>query len=101
MTAMPLLAAATPVDIKARGDGTCNTGPVQCCNTTATAGSAAGSAILGLLGIVLQDLNLLLGLSCSPISVIGAGLAAAAVRRPCAARTTAILISIGCIPIQL
>ncbi len=35
-TAMPLLAAATPVDIKARGDGSCSTGPVQCCNTTAT-----------------------------------------------------------------
>ncbi len=35
------------------------------------AGSAAGSAILGLLGIVVQDLNLLLGLNCSPITVLG------------------------------
>ena len=37
------------------------------------AGSAAGAALLGLLGVVVQDLNVLLGLDCSPISVVGVG----------------------------
>ncbi|KAI0755673.1 fungal hydrophobin-domain-containing protein [Fomes fomentarius] len=107
VSAMPLLAAATPANIEARTNGgggdSCNTGPVQCCNSTATAGSAAGSAILGLLGIVVQDLNLLLGLNCSPITVIGGG-----VGGDCSAQTVCCqdnshgsLISIGCIPITL
>ena len=37
------------------------------------AGSAAGSALLGLLGIVVQDANVLIGVNCSPITVIGVG----------------------------
>ena len=32
-----------------------------------------GSALLGLLGVVLQDVNVGLGLDCSPISVVGVG----------------------------
>ncbi|OBZ77309.1 hypothetical protein A0H81_01874 [Grifola frondosa] len=49
----------------------CDTGPIQCCATTETAGSASGAAILGLLGIVIQDLSVLLGVGSLPISVIG------------------------------
>ncbi len=37
------------------------------------ASSASGAALLGLLGIVLQDTNVLLGVDCSPITVIGVG----------------------------
>lgn len=37
------------------------------------ASSVAGGLLLGLLGIVLNDLNVLLGLDCSPISVVGVG----------------------------
>ncbi|KAI0628863.1 hypothetical protein C8Q77DRAFT_1161891 [Trametes polyzona] len=37
------------------------------------AGSQSASALLGLLGIVVQDVNVLVGLNCSPISVIGVG----------------------------
>ena len=37
------------------------------------ASSAEATKLLGLLGIVLDDLNVLLGLSCSPISVVGVG----------------------------
>lgn len=35
--------------------------------------SAAGAAILKSLGVVLQDVNALVGLDCSPISVVGVG----------------------------
>ena len=37
------------------------------------ANSAAGAALLGLLGIVLQDVDVTLGLDCSPITVVGVG----------------------------
>jgi hypothetical protein len=37
------------------------------------ASSSSVGIILGLLGIVLKDLNVLVGLTCSPITVIGVG----------------------------
>lgn len=39
----------------------------------AQAGSAAGSALLGLIGVVVQDANVLIGATCSPITVVGVG----------------------------
>ncbi|KAF7797888.1 hypothetical protein EIP86_009094 [Pleurotus ostreatoroseus] len=53
--------------------GSCNTGPIQCCNKTAQSDSAEGSALLGLLGIVLEGVSVLLGSGCSPINVVGVG----------------------------
>jgi hypothetical protein len=37
------------------------------------ANSISGTTLLGLLGVVLTDLNVLLGVNCSPITVIGGG----------------------------
>jgi hypothetical protein len=51
----------------------CNTGTLQCCNSVQTAGSDAVSKLLGLLGIVVGDVNALVGVTCSPITVIGTG----------------------------
>jgi Fungal hydrophobin len=49
----------------------CETGPIQCCNSVTKASDPVAGVLLGLLGIVLQDLNVLVGVTCSPISVIG------------------------------
>ena len=78
--ALPLLAAATPVELVARQS--CSTGSVQCCNSTVAvsepvgdvngticspsvrssqANSASGNLLLGLLGIVLGDITGLIG----------------------------------------
>ncbi|KXN91342.1 Fruiting body protein SC3 [Leucoagaricus sp. SymC.cos] len=51
----------------------CNTGDLQCCNSVQSASSGPASLLLGLLGIVLKDLSVLVGLNCSPLSVIGKG----------------------------
>ena len=51
----------------------CNTGPVQCCDSTTTAGAPDAADVLSLLGVVVQDLDVVVGLSCSPISVVGLG----------------------------
>ncbi|GBE85687.1 predicted protein [Sparassis crispa] len=40
----------------------CNTGNAQCCQSTEDTNCAAGSALLGLLDVVLEDLNVLTAL---------------------------------------
>jgi hypothetical protein len=70
--ALATLAVATPTRRNTPASQ-CNTGPVQCCNSVEKADSADATKILGLLGVVLQDLNVLVGITCTPISVIGVG----------------------------
>ncbi|KAL1947076.1 hypothetical protein VTO73DRAFT_14037 [Trametes versicolor] len=100
ISALPLLAVATPLEAR---QSTCSTGPIQCCDSTETAGSAAGAALLGLLGIVVQDLNVLLGVTCSPITVIGvgAGGSCSAEAVCCDDNSHGGLVSIGCVPVTL
>jgi Fungal hydrophobin len=45
----------------------CNTGDIQCCDSTTAASSGLGSLLLGLLGIVVQGTDVVLGVSCSPV----------------------------------
>ena len=66
--ATPLLSGSTPTPIPA---SQCNTGPIQCCNTVQRADSPAVAPLLGLLGVVIEDITALVGATCSPISVIG------------------------------
>lgn len=90
--ALPLLAVATPVELQARQS--CSTGSLQCCDSTVSvsihrvswkdapiltgrahlqANSAEANVLLGLLGIVLGDITGLIGLNCSPLTVVGVG----------------------------
>src|SRR4051812_26157923 len=62
------LAAATSIPASQ-----CSTGQLQCCNSTGTAKDASISKLLGLLGVVVQDVTALVGVTCTPITVIGAG----------------------------
>ncbi|EAU87415.2 CoH1 [Coprinopsis cinerea okayama7 len=64
------VAIAAPSNLEAR-QGQCNTGPVQCCNSVQRADSEAASKLLGLLGIVVQDVSIPIGITCTPITVIG------------------------------
>ncbi|KAI8970904.1 hydrophobin 1 [Trametes punicea] len=97
--ALPILAAATPLAPR----DTCSTGPIQCCQSVESADSAAGSLLLGLLGIVLEDVTALIGLDCSPITVIGVGTgnSCSANAVCCENNNVGGLISIGCVPIEL
>ncbi|KIK52941.1 hypothetical protein GYMLUDRAFT_49620 [Collybiopsis luxurians FD-317 M1] len=101
--ALASLAAATPAPA-ARNEpaSSCTTGPIQCCNTVTEASSSAVAPILALLGIVLQDLNVLVGLTCSPITVIGVGSNGCSAQAVCCEDNShGGLISIGCVPVQL
>ncbi|KAI0806665.1 hydrophobin 1 [Fomes fomentarius] len=99
VSAMPLLAAA---NVTGAGDK-CSTGPIQCCNSTEKAGSPTGAALLGLLGIVVQDANVLLGVNCSPITVIGVGQGGSCSAEAvcCEDNSHGGLVSIGCVPVTL
>ena len=75
--AFATLATATPTGTGGGSTpppaGQCNTGEAQCCNSVQAANTPSAAALLGLLGIVLQDVTALVGITCSPLSVIGVG----------------------------
>ena len=71
LTTLALAAAA--IAAPAGGGQTCSTGDVQCCNSVQKAGDPAVAQLLTGLGIVVQDVNVPIGVTCNPISVIGVG----------------------------
>ncbi|KAI0749867.1 fungal hydrophobin-domain-containing protein [Daedaleopsis nitida] len=82
-------------------NGSCNTGPVQCCQQVSQANDNVISSILGFLNIVTHP-DALIGLQCSPLSVVGAGGGSCRQRTVCCENNShGGLISIGCIPIML
>ncbi|KAH6902415.1 fungal hydrophobin-domain-containing protein [Coprinopsis sp. MPI-PUGE-AT-0042] len=110
LTTLALAAAA--IAVPTGGGGTppttpapapsCSTGPIQCCNSTTKASDPAASLLLGLLGIVLQDLNVIVGLTCSPISVIALpGNSCSGQTVCCSNNSFKGLIAIGCTPINI
>ena len=68
-SAAAILAVATPVALTQ----TCSTGAAQCCNTVEKASDPAAAGILASIGVVVQDVDALVGLTCSPVTVIGVG----------------------------
>ncbi|CAL1699858.1 unnamed protein product [Somion occarium] len=102
--ALPFLAAATPASLTKRGvpASSCSTAPIQCCESTETAGSAAGAELLDAVGVVVQDVNVLLGVTCSPISGVGVGGGSCSANPVCCSDNNfGGLLSIGCIPVDL
>ncbi|KAI0777709.1 fungal hydrophobin-domain-containing protein [Trametes elegans] len=81
----------------------CSTGPIQCCNQVQSASDPATSILLGLLGIVLDGVDALVGLNCSPITVIGVGSGGNCNANAvcCQNNNVGGLISIGCVPVIL
>jgi len=81
----------------------CNTGDAQCCTSTTQATSPAATNLLGLLGIVVQGVDVLVGLGCTPITVIGIGQGANCAQQPVCCQNNEFkgLINIGCTPISL
>ncbi|KAJ7110222.1 fungal hydrophobin [Mycena crocata] len=91
------LAAATPT----------NTPPVtpptspQCCSSVTSSNSNVVSALAALLGLDLSGLNVPIGLSCSPITVIGNNCGGTTVTCDAPEKQWGGLIAINCLPITL
>ncbi|KIJ47879.1 hypothetical protein M422DRAFT_108366, partial [Sphaerobolus stellatus SS14] len=79
------------------------TGKAQCCNSTESSSGPNAAGLLGLLGIVVQGVDVLVGLGCTPISVLGVGQSANCAQQPVCCENNHFngLINIGCTPISL
>ncbi|KDQ22759.1 vegetative mycelium hydrophobin 2 expressed in monokaryotic and dikaryotic micelia [Pleurotus ostreatus PC15] len=97
---LPLLAAATAIP---RTDTpSCSTGSLQCCSSVQKASDPLVGIIVALLGIVLGPLDLNVGLTCSPITVIGVGGTSCTQQTVCCTGNNFDgLIVAGCSPINI
>ncbi len=106
LVALPLLAAATPLDVRGGGGepaSSCSTGDLKCCNSVKSVSSESRTslwfvltemlptqasdpstaALLGLLGIAAQGVTGQVGLTCSPVTVIGLANGACSAKAVC------------------
>ncbi|KAJ3545443.1 hypothetical protein NMY22_g2445 [Coprinellus aureogranulatus] len=84
------------------GVNQCNTGPIQCCQKVTTARDPVAGLIISLLGIVIKDLSTVVGLTCSPVSVIGVGANQCSAQPVCCQNNSFNgLIAIGCTPAMM
>ncbi|EGN99547.1 hypothetical protein SERLA73DRAFT_134819 [Serpula lacrymans var. lacrymans S7.3] len=99
-----LMAIASPI-VERTGStvNQCNTGSISCCNSVQDSNSTAVTGLLGLLGVSLEGIVGQVGLSCSPLSVIGVGGASSCNAEPvcCTNNQFNGLINLGCSPINL
>ncbi|KAG7085688.1 hypothetical protein E1B28_003233 [Marasmius oreades] len=64
-----IIAVASPVP---GGDSSvCSTGPVQCCNSVQSSDTPLAAGLLGLVGAIVGPVTTQVGITCSPISVLG------------------------------
>ncbi|CAA7267820.1 unnamed protein product [Cyclocybe aegerita] len=80
----------------------CNTGAIQCCNDIQRANTKIVTGLLGLLGVVINEVTALVGITCSPLSVIGIGGNSCTAQPVCCEHNTFNgIIAIGCTPINI
>ncbi|KAJ7670803.1 fungal hydrophobin [Mycena polygramma] len=73
----------------------------QCCSSVESTSSSAVSAVAALLGLDLSGLDVPIGLSCSPITVIGNNCGGTTVNCDAPEKEWGGLIAINCLPITL
>ncbi|KAK7018323.1 hydrophobin 2 [Favolaschia claudopus] len=71
----------------------------QCCNSVVSSNNGEASAVAALLGLDLTGLNVPVGLTCSPITVVGNNCGNTEVTCDAPEEEWAGLIAINCIPI--
>ncbi|KAF5351013.1 hypothetical protein D9756_008371 [Leucocoprinus leucothites] len=81
--------------------GSCNAGPVQCCNTVQSPKDATGplQLLLGLLNVDLTDTTANVGVTCTPISAIGLSQNGCSARAVCCENNDFDgAVALGCVP---
>ncbi|KAF9042196.1 fungal hydrophobin-domain-containing protein [Panaeolus papilionaceus] len=81
----------------------CNTGPVQCCNSLQDAQNFDAIGIASLIGVAVSGLTGQVGLQCNPITGIGLGTGANCASSPvcCEENFQNQLVGINCTPITV
>ncbi|KAI0671379.1 fungal hydrophobin [Trametes maxima] len=94
----PVTAAKRHKPSHAPPPSNCSTGPVQCCEKLTNAKDPIAKLLLELLGIIVKP-DVAIGLTCSPLSIIGLGGEFCGAHTVCCENNSlGGLISIGCIP---
>nr|AAD41222.1 Pri2p [Cyclocybe aegerita] len=111
--ALPVMAMASPLVPRTDSPSQCNNGSLQCCNSSMTqdrgnlqiAQGVLGGLLGGLLGLGglldLVDLNALIGVQCSPISIVGNANTCTQQTVCCSNNNFNGLIALGCTPINI
>ncbi|KAF9533701.1 hydrophobin [Crepidotus variabilis] len=83
-------------------NNSCNTGPVQCCNSLYKSDSSEVNVIKQLIGIDIP-VDALVGANCSPLSIIGVGGGSSCQSQPvcCSNNSFKGLVAVGCSPINV
>ncbi|KDR81150.1 hypothetical protein GALMADRAFT_61101 [Galerina marginata CBS 339.88] len=100
------LAAATVAPVRRWGDAPpasqCNTGDLQCCDNVQDASSSSLTTLFGLLGIVASSVTGLVGVTCTPITVIGAGGNSCSAQPICCTNNSFKgVVALGCTPVNI
>ncbi|KAF4575160.1 Hydrophobin [Pleurotus pulmonarius] len=100
--ALASLAAATPTRRNEPAGGSCSTGELQCCSSVQSPDSKSLTSLFALLGVVVGDITGLVGVTCSPVTVVGAGAAQCNAQAVCCDNNSFNgLVALGCTPINL
>ncbi|KIM48756.1 hypothetical protein M413DRAFT_21087 [Hebeloma cylindrosporum] len=107
LLALPLMVVANPLVARTDPPKICNKGSLKCCESAHDAKSSEVAGLLGLLGLDLL-LNGLIGVTCSPITVIRAGSTHCSQQTLCCngesygnGQGSQSLLNVGCSPISL
>ncbi|KAF9220787.1 hydrophobin [Gyrodon lividus] len=96
---LALLVSASPLEARDQ----CNTGPIQCCNSVQSAQQVSG--LLSTVGVLVANAAALgqVGVTCSPLSVIGVGSGCAATQQPvcCTNNNFNGVVNLGCSPVNI
>ncbi|KAF8151743.1 fungal hydrophobin-domain-containing protein [Crassisporium funariophilum] len=80
----------------------CNAGNLQCCNALERSDDSAVGVLLGLLGVVIQGVEAVVGITCSPIDILGIGQNGCHSMPVCCQNNDFRgIIAIGCVPINI
>ncbi|KAK0212032.1 hydrophobin 2 [Armillaria fumosa] len=101
LLALPILATATAI-VPRDGAACSATGTAQCCSSTQSPTSNIVQSLLGLLGIPIGSVTANVGLTCSPITVLGVGGTQCSNQVVCCDNNNFNgIIALGCTPINV
>ncbi|KAF8810491.1 hydrophobin 2 [Phlegmacium glaucopus] len=98
LLALPLFASAA--SIRRDITNSCNTGSLQCCNSSGSASDPAIANQLGLLSVA-APITALVGLGCTPISLLSSGSTCTTSSVCCENNKFDAAVVIGCSPVNL
>ncbi|KAF9461136.1 fungal hydrophobin-domain-containing protein [Collybia nuda] len=102
MLALSLLAAANTTPTTPASQ--CNTGNLSCCNSSQESDALTGpvASLLQLLGISLGSLTGVVGVTCSPLTIVGGGGSSCTAQPVCCSDNSFHgIVALGCSPVNL